>query len=465
MQIIMIPTNKIFGHPNNPRTDNGDLAELTASIKQMGILQNLTVVPYDPATHKGVTVPNDGGDYYIAVAGNRRLAAAKKAKLTEVPAVISNMDFRTQMKVMLVENLQRETLTPFQESKTIQLMLDLGDTVEDIVKETGFSESTVRNRLKLAVFNPDKLAEVEGRNATMKDYLDLAKLEDETLRNEVLGFIGTADFRNKLAYAKSTIRDKNTRAEQEAFLATFATKITIDQANGKKFVLSIYLQDKVDGLKVPDDKDTVQYFYTFNTYNWQLWRERTAQDTSDDTQRQQRNDMLKAHTASIKEASDRARQLRMEFVKNLSFTKMKQNFDAVVKAMGAHILFYTTARYTYVELDHALLHDLTGVPLTDKGVIDRAELMDEADRRPEWTMFSLIYSFLDTGKVSYINELFVSGHPYAVGQYQKCAALDTAYDLLVALGYEMSQEEKQLVDGTHPCYYVEPKKDSKKKTA
>lgn len=77
-QLINIDVNKIEEHPNNPRKDLGDLAELTESIRQNGIMQNLTVV-------------KNGEDKYMAVIGHRRLAAAKAAGLKEVPCVVAEM--------------------------------------------------------------------------------------------------------------------------------------------------------------------------------------------------------------------------------------------------------------------------------------------------------------------------------------------------------------------------------------
>lgn len=458
MQIVMIPTEKIYSHPNNPRTDLGDITELVESIKVMGILQNLTLVPYDPATHIGVNVNGDGSDCYIAVAGNRRLAAAKKAKLSEVPAVISNMDFKAQNRVMLVENLQRETLSPYQQAKTIQLMMDLGDTVQDIAKQTGFSEGTVRNRLQLAKFSPEKMAKVEDRNATMKDYLDLAKIDDEALRNEVLESIGTANFRNDLARARSTLRDRKNKEEQEAALASFAAKISKDATDGLKFLKTYYASDKADAIQVPADKDTVQYFFVDNGYSKGLYREWTAMDTAEQEQKSREKDDLNTRKAMICEATERAQQLRMEFVGNLTFSKIKQNFGAVVDAIGIHILSFSRNGYTMIRLNHSLLHELTGVALNDKKEVIQEELQDEAVKNPEWTMFAMAYAMMETSTA----QGYCTDQWWNVGAYApvhcKNDTLDRIYKLLTALGYEMSDEEKQLQDGTHPMFVAQPAK-------
>lgn len=96
--MLYIETSKIHPHPDNPRKELGDLTELAESIKEQGILQNLTVIP-------------EGEEDYLVVIGHRRLAAAKLAGLEKVPCVISDMDHKTQVATMLLENIQRQDLT------------------------------------------------------------------------------------------------------------------------------------------------------------------------------------------------------------------------------------------------------------------------------------------------------------------------------------------------------------------
>jgi ParB family chromosome partitioning protein len=102
------------------------LVELTKSIAERGILQNLTVVESEHSS---------GEKVYVAVIGNRRLAAAKHAGLTEVPCAVTDMDKPTQVGTMLLENMQRRDLTLIEECAGMQMMLDLGKTV--YVKEDG----------------------------------------------------------------------------------------------------------------------------------------------------------------------------------------------------------------------------------------------------------------------------------------------------------------------------------------
>ena len=95
------------------------------------------------------------------------MAASKLAGLKEVPsAVISDMDHKTQVATMLLENMQRVDLTAYEQAQGFQMMLDLGESVVGISEKTGFSESTVHRRMKLLELDQEKLKESASRGAT-----------------------------------------------------------------------------------------------------------------------------------------------------------------------------------------------------------------------------------------------------------------------------------------------------------
>ena len=125
--ITNIEVTKLLQHPDNPRKNIGDVTELAESIKARGILQNLTVVPAE-------------NGMYTVVIGHRRLAAAKQAGLTEVPCAVVDMDYKTQLSTMLLENMQRSDLTVYEQAQGMQMMFDLGVPVAEIVEKTGFAE-------------------------------------------------------------------------------------------------------------------------------------------------------------------------------------------------------------------------------------------------------------------------------------------------------------------------------------
>ena len=97
-------------HPKNIRKEYNDIDELTASIREKGILQNLTVVP-DPEVSDG----------YLVVIGNRRLTAARNAGLKTAPCrIVEDMPESEQVMAMLTENMQRSNLTVSEEAAGIQ---------------------------------------------------------------------------------------------------------------------------------------------------------------------------------------------------------------------------------------------------------------------------------------------------------------------------------------------------------
>ena len=94
-RLIEIDVDKLFPHPDNPRRDLGDLTELTESIRERGIFQNLTVVRH----------PFTDNEEYTVVIGHRRLEAAKRAGLKTVPCRVTYMTEREMMATMLLENM------------------------------------------------------------------------------------------------------------------------------------------------------------------------------------------------------------------------------------------------------------------------------------------------------------------------------------------------------------------------
>ena len=133
LSIKEIQPNK--GQPRK-RFKAEELAELTDSIKQNGILQPLLV--------------RRSGDHYEIVAGERRYQAARAAGLTEVPVVIREISDDDVFKLALIENLQRSDLTPLEEARGYrQLIKDKGLTQEELAKILSKSRSANTNTIRL----------------------------------------------------------------------------------------------------------------------------------------------------------------------------------------------------------------------------------------------------------------------------------------------------------------------------
>ena len=132
----LIPIEDIEPNPDQPRQALGDLAELTASIREKGILEPLLV-------------RNVGGRFEI-IAGERRYRAAIEAGLEEVPCVIRESSDAEMMELALVENLQRKDLTAFEEADGLRVLADkYGYTHEAMAEKLGKSRSSITEALSL----------------------------------------------------------------------------------------------------------------------------------------------------------------------------------------------------------------------------------------------------------------------------------------------------------------------------
>ena len=139
-----IPLSAIEPNPGQPRTqfDEESLGELTASIRELGVLQPILV--REVATGR-----------YQLIAGERRWRAAKRAGLATIPAILRTTDDRGLVEQALVENLQRQDLTALEEAAAFQQLIeDFGLTHDDVATRVGKSRSTVTNTVRLLQLPP-----------------------------------------------------------------------------------------------------------------------------------------------------------------------------------------------------------------------------------------------------------------------------------------------------------------------
>ena len=134
-----IPVGNIVPNPNQPRVhfDEEALSDLTASVREIGVLQPIQVRPL-------------GDGQFELIAGERRWRAARRAGLAVVPAIVTAVDDVASVERALVENLHREDLTPLEEASGYQqLAEDFAMTHEQIAVRMGKSRSTITNSLRL----------------------------------------------------------------------------------------------------------------------------------------------------------------------------------------------------------------------------------------------------------------------------------------------------------------------------
>lgn len=157
------PIDAVQPNPLNPRqiVDDAGLGELAESIRSQGILQPLLVTP-------------DG----TVIAGHRRLAAAQRAGLATIPVIVREMSEQEQLAVMLVENLQREDLTPLQEARAYARLTTTGTTIADLERMIGVGKARIRERLTLLKLDADVAAIIDRRELPPRYALELAKVTD-----------------------------------------------------------------------------------------------------------------------------------------------------------------------------------------------------------------------------------------------------------------------------------------------
>lgn len=158
-----VPLNAIAFNPHQPRKffDDSTIEELADSIRQVGVLQPILLRRLDPAEAAAADAAgaDDGGSgpaSFGVVAGERRVRAARLAKLKDIPAIICGFQETEALKIALLENIQREDLGPVEEAEAfMQLMNAYGATQDGLAEMLGKRRSTVANTLRLLTLEED----------------------------------------------------------------------------------------------------------------------------------------------------------------------------------------------------------------------------------------------------------------------------------------------------------------------
>jgi len=179
----LIPLTDIMPDPEQPRKklDKEKLDELAASIQSKGVIEPITVRFIE------------GDNKYQIVTGERRYKAAKIAGLKEIPCIIKELDDGEALTYQLIENLQREDLSPVDEATALKRLIDNDFTQARISKLIGKSQPYVSQALKILDLPETILKEAQEKNLSKEHYLQLVKSEDpEKLWQQIQKTGGTA---------------------------------------------------------------------------------------------------------------------------------------------------------------------------------------------------------------------------------------------------------------------------------
>lgn len=440
-ELQYIEVSKISPHPDNPRKNLGDIQELSDSIKANGVLQNLTIVPMS------------NGKYTVVI-GHRRLAASKKAGLSVVPCVVTEMSPQEQVRTMLMENIQRSDLTVYEQAQGFQMMLDMGETVESIAKDCGFSQSTVRRRVRLLELDADKFKKSETRGATLKDYMELDKIENPELKNKALDAIGTANFRDVLKKAVEEEKNLRRMAQWETDLETFALKIEKRDCVGSTSVPMDYVtnygiwspKDKM--VEKPEDAGEIKYYYLVGANGIDLYKDRQERvETEEDRQRKERKRIAEQIESELKEITERHYSLRSEFVSD--FSAAKKHLVGICEYAACVIV--GDGAWSQDGVNTEIVGELLDLDIDDNTDYLTFKTMVEQHvaESPEYGLLVCAYASADGDDNGYWRwEWNIEKQCYEY-LHKPNDDLDRLYDFLISLGYEMSDEEKAMRDGTH----------------
>lgn len=437
-KLVYIPVDKIIPHIDNPRKELGDIGELTESIRENGVLQNLTVVPC-PAQGEGV---------YMAIIGHRRLAASKAAGLTEVPCVIAEMTAEEQIATMLLENTQRSDLTAYEQAQGFQMLIDLGETVGSISKKTGFSTSTVRRRLKMAELDQEILAKkCEGRQINLFEVDRLAEIEDVAVRNSVLDKVGTADY--AWAYKKA-MEEQETR-HGIAYWRAALERHGIEEIKYAKIYESglvscnpcyVCVKDDPEDILATSDAEVCAFSGRYIYFRRK--RVENVEETVDPAveERRRAEQERQARIAALEEACLRAKACREEFMLENGF-KYSSQFGIATDLLldifldGDHFCLRGERFNADVFLAAS---DVEGYK--SENALSRHSIRSKL---PGTNLVRFAYACLED------RYNYKTYHTW-YGTYEASEGIKRLYVFLGQLGYEPSEEERALLEGDSELY-------------
>ena len=181
-QLREIPVTKILPNPAQPRLsyEEDSLTELADSIREHGVLQPILVRP--------------AGAKFELIAGERRWRASQMAGREAIPAIVVEFDEQTALEVSIIENLQREDVSPLEEAAMFRRMTEaFGYSVRQLAQKVGKDKGYVENRLRLSDAPADVRELLSLRKDTISHAYELMKIGDERKRRRLAKKIVAGD--------------------------------------------------------------------------------------------------------------------------------------------------------------------------------------------------------------------------------------------------------------------------------
>lgn len=230
---IPIQAIRASSRPTRADPQSELLGELVASIRITGVIQPLIVRPVEGLPHQ-----------FEVVAGERRLRAAKMAGLTVVPAVVRHFSDQESIAISLIENIQREELTPVDEARALRRLTDeFALTHEQIARAIGRSRVAVTNLLRLLELPSEVMAMMDARTLSMGHARALLGIDDEAGRVRIAKMIAERQWsvRDTEGQVRRMLGEKGTSGLREP--SAIAVMSELSGPDG----IQIRLHQRVDG--------------------------------------------------------------------------------------------------------------------------------------------------------------------------------------------------------------------------
>lgn len=442
MAVVDIKLEDLKIHPKNVRKEYEGIEELAQSIKENGIMQNLTVVPD----------PEEQGKYLVVI-GNRRLTAARQAGVETAPCVIiESMSDKDQVTTMLTENMNRKDLKIYEESAAIQMCFsDFGIGMEEMEQKTGLSKTTLNHRLNVAKLNEKVLrekAEDEEFQLSLTDLYALEKVESVKTRNKILK--EARDSRELSNKARQAAREELQKKNEKEFIA-LCKKREIKPApkkadsefySGKwEKVVEYRLDDKVPKqLKVGKQGE----FFYLTRYGWFYIIKKAEAKKKELTQREIEEKEIKKHKRELKAKYKAMYEDMGDFVRNIFDGKVEPVKDVEKLDQMLWNLFMCDS--TWIGKNDCTC-TILGKELYANNITE--EERKTAEEKAE--KLSILHQKL---AVAYwkLRDLDLTEWN---GTYRKSSGeqLDRLYDILAMFGFSYADEESyKVASGEHELY-------------
>ncbi len=250
-RVSEIDISKITPNPDQPRKhfDHEALQELAQSIKEYGVLQPLVVTRQ--------------GDGYQIIAGERRYQASKLAGLAKLPVIVRDYNTQVQLEIALVENIQREDLSPLEEARGYKRLKDEFDLqLKDIADKVGKQFSTISNKMRLLLLpksvqeglSAGKITEGHARALLALPQPELMELAYAQILRDSLSVrqVEALVNQNKPARTSTSRAARQSTAfmgETRVLQDKFQTKVKISERQGKgSIALAFYSHEELTRL-------------------------------------------------------------------------------------------------------------------------------------------------------------------------------------------------------------------------